>query len=286
MDEKYQAVLDVVKADIERVNKNLEIETELNPALAKEIEEFLQAPSKRIRSLFSILYMRASKMYLLPVHYELFAAVELIHNASLIHDDVIDESKLRRNKKTLNDTFDNRLAVISGDYLLGAALKKLVKIASLKVIDIFADALKTMCKGEVCQYFNRFKKTDIETYIEKSTQKTASLFVSTLHAAIVLADGGFDEKSREFAETFGLAFQIRDDLLNVIDKDKSKSASDVDEGIYTAPLILSDNLSDGIEKTRDLLNNYVNCAKHCISDLEDSVYKTALYELLELLNDV
>ncbi len=286
MDEKYQAVLDVVKADIERVNKNLEIETELNPALAKEIEEFLQAPSKRIRSLFSILYMRASKMYLLPVHYELFAAVELIHNASLIHDDVIDESKLRRNKKTLNDTFDNRLAVISGDYLLGAALKKLVKIASLKVIDIFADALKTMCKGEVCQYFNRFKKTDIETYIEKSTQKTASLFVSTLHAAIVLADGGFDEKSREFAETFGLAFQIRDDLLNVINKDKSKSASDVDEGIYTAPLILSDNLPDGIEKTRDLLNNYVNCAKHCISDLEDSVYKTALYELLELLNDV
>lgn len=286
MDEKYQAVLDVVKADIERVNKNLEIETELNPALAKEIEEFLQAPSKRIRSLFSILYMRASKMYLLPVHYELFAAVELIHNASLIHDDVIDESKLRRNKKTLNDTFDNRLAVISGDYLLGAALKKLVKIASLKVIDIFADALKTMCKGEVCQYFNRFKKTDIETYIEKSTQKTASLFVSTLHAAVVLADGGFDEKSREFAETFGLAFQIRDDLLNVINKDKSKSASDVDEGIYTAPLILSDNLSDGIEKTRDLLNNYVNCAKHCISDLEDSVYKTALYELLELLNDV
>ena len=281
MDEKYQAVLDVVKADIERVNKNLEIETELNPALAKEIEEFLQAPSKRIRSLFSILYMRASKMYLLPV-----AAVELIHNASLIHDDVIDESKLRRNKKTLNDTFDNRLAVISGDYLLGAALKKLVKIASLKVIDIFADALKTMCKGEVCQYFNRFKKTDIETYIEKSTQKTASLFVSTLHAAIVLADGGFDEKSREFAETFGLAFQIRDDLLNVINKDKSKSASDVDEGIYTAPLILSDNLPDGIEKTRDLLNNYVNCAKHCISDLEDSVYKTALYELLELLNDV
>ena len=286
MDEKYQAVLDVVKADIERVNKNLEIETELNPALAKEIEEFLQAPSKRIRSLFSILYMRASKMYLLPVHYELFAAVELIHNASLIHDDVIDESKLRRNKKTLNDTFDNRLAVISGDYLLGAALKKLVKIASLKVIDIFADALKTMCKGEVCQYFNRFKKTDIETYIEKSTQKTASLFVSTLHAAIVLADGGFDEKSREFAETFGLAFQIRDDLLNVINKDKSKSASDVDEGIYTAPMILSDNLPDGIEKTRDLLNNYVNCAKHCISDLEGSVYKTALYELLELLNDL
>lgn len=286
MDEKYQAVLDVVKADIERVNKNLEIETELNPALAKEIEEFLQAPSKRIRSLFSILYMRASKMYLLPVHYELFAAVELIHNASLIHDDVIDESKLRRNKKTLNDTFDNRLAVISGDYLLGTALKKLVKIASLQVIDIFADTLKTMCKGEVCQYFNRFKKTDIETYIEKSTQKTASLFVSTLHAAIVLADGGFDEKSREFAETFGLAFQIRDDLLNVINKDKSKSASDVDEGIYTAPLILSDNLSDGIEKTRDLLNNYVNCAKHCISDLEDSIYKAALNELLELLKNV
>ena len=286
MNRQYQQICDVVKADLERVSKNLIFSFELQPELDKELEVFLSAPSKRIRSLVTILYLRASRMYLLPSHYELLAAVELIHNASLIHDDVIDESKLRRGRKTLNDKFDNQLAVISGDYLLGVSLKKLVKIGSIPVIDIFADTVKSMCLGEVNQYFKKYKKTDIEKYVEKSSQKTASLFESTLKASIILAGNEVDEKSLEFASNFGLAFQIRDDLLNVIDSDKSKSASDVDEGIYNAPMILSDNLQEGIEKTKDLLNNYVNCAKQCINDLEESIYKKSLTELLELLEDV
>lgn len=286
MNKQYQKICEVVKADLERVNKNLVFSPDLQPELDKELEGFLNAPSKRIRSLMTILYLRSSKMYLLPAHYELFAAVELIHNASLIHDDVIDEGKLRRGRKTLNERFDNQLAVISGDYLLGEALKKLVKIGSLPVMDLFADTVKTMCFGEVNQYFNKFKKTDIEAYIEKSSQKTASLFETALKASIILADGEADEKTIEFASNFGLAFQIRDDLINVINSDKLKSASDLDEGIYNAPMILSDKIDEGIEKTKDLLNNYVNCAKQCIGDLETSVYKSALTELLELLEDV
>ena len=107
-----------------------------------------------------------------------------------------------------------------------------------------------------------------------------------MKASIILADGEADEKTIEFASNFGLAFQIRDDLINVINSDKLKSASDLDEGIYNAPMILSDKIDEGIEKTKDLLNNYVNCAKQCIGDLETSVYKSALTELLELLEDV
>ena len=286
MNKQYQKICDVVKADLERVNKNLVFSPDLQPELDKELEGFLNAPSKRIRSLMTILYLRSSKMYLLPAHYELLAAVELIHNASLIHDDVIDESKIRRGRTTLNDKFDNQLAVISGDYLLGESLKKFVKIGSIPVIDIFADTVKSMCLGEVNQYFNKYKKTDIEKYVEKSSQKTGSLFESALKASIILAGNEVEEKAVEFASNFGLAFQIRDDLLNIIDLDKSKSASDVDEGIYNAPMILSDNLNEGIEKTKDLLNNYVNCAMQCIGDLETSVYKSALTELLELLEDV
>lgn len=286
MVKKYQEICDVVRADIERVNKNLLFDLELNPKLNSELKKFFEAPSKKIRSLMTILYLRASKMYLLPVHYELLAAVELIHNASLIHDDVIDESKLRRGRKTLNDEFDNQLAVISGDYILGVALKKLVKIGSIPVIDIFADTMQIMCQGEVSQYFSRFKKSDIENYIEKSSQKTASLFASALKSAILLAESEACERDIEFALNFGLAFQIRDDLLNVLDADKSKTAKDFDEGIYNAPVILSDDINDGIEKTRDLLDNYINCAKQCIDDLEESVYKKSLIELLELLENV
>lgn len=286
MDKKYIEICDVVKADLDRVNQNLVFEMDLKPALSKELENFLQAPSKRIRSLVTILYLRASKMYLLPVHYELLAVVELIHNASLIHDDVIDESKLRRSRKTLNNKFDNQLAVISGDYLLGIALKKLVKINSMEVIDIFAETLKSMCRGEVNQYFNKFKKIKLEDYLEKSTQKTAMLFESSLKSAIVLAGNEVTEQALEFADNFGLAFQIRDDLLNVMNNDKSKTLNDVEEGIYNAPMILSDKLDDGIEKTKDLLNNYINCARHCINDLEENVYKASIYELLELINNV
>ena len=215
MNKQYQKICEVVKADLERVNKNLVFSPDLQPELDKELEGFLNAPSKRIRSLMTILYLRSSKMYLLPAHYELLAAVELIHNASLIHDDVIDESKIRRGRTTLNDKFDNQLAVISGDYLLGESLKKLVKIGSIPVIDIFADTVKSMCFGEVNQYFNKYKKTDIEKYVEKSSQKTGSLFESALKASIILAGNEVEEKAVEFASNFGLAFQIRDDLLNI-----------------------------------------------------------------------
>lgn len=286
MDKKIKSIADVVKADLERVNNHLVFDIELKKQLADELKKFLEAPSKRIRSLVTVLYLRAAKMYLLPAHYELLAAVELVHNASLVHDDVIDESKLRRNRQTLNDKFDNQLAVISGDYLLGIALEKLVKISSMPVVEVFAKTIQNMCRGEVNQYFNKFQKTDLEAYIEKSTQKTALLFETALKSAVYLAEEEFDEKASEFALNFGVAFQIRDDLLNIMKKDKSKTTTDVDDGIYNAPLILSDDINDGIAKTKDLLNNYVSCAKQCIEELENSPYKVALYELLELIGNV
>ena len=281
MKREYQKIVDVVKADIDKVNKNLKFEIDLKPKISKELSDFIFEPSKRIRSLVTILYLRASKMYLLPEHYELLSAVELMHNVSLIHDDVIDESKIRRRRKTLNDKFDNQLAVISGDYLLAEVLKKLSEINSTEIINIFANTLSDMCKGEIEQYLNRNKITKLEDYIEKSYLKTATLFESSLKASVLLADGEYSEKTEEFITNFGIAFQIRDDLLNVIN-----SKTDMNDGIFNAPSILSDDLSVGIEKTKDLLNNYLNCSKQCIEDMKESPYKTALYELLELMGDV
>lgn len=286
MDKKYQLILDTVKADKERVDQSLFFGIELKPALARELEKFLKSPSKRIRSLVTILYLRAAKMYLLPAHYELLAIVELIHNASLIHDDVIDESKLRRGRKTINDKFDNQLAVISGDYLLGMALKKLVKINSFEIIDLFADTMKNMCQGEVNQYFNRFKKTKMDVYIEKTTQKTAALFETALKSAVILAEDKNIKNASDFALNFGIAFQIRDDLINFMKKDASKPSTDVEDGIYNAPTILSENPAVGIEKTKALLNNYVENAHKCIENFEDNIYKEKLCELLELIKNV
>ena len=282
MDKKYVEILNVVNADIERVNANLDFEIDLQSQLKKELKKFLSAPSKRIRSLVALLFLRAAKMYLLPEHYEVLAVTELLHNASLIHDDVIDESKNRRNSKSISEIFDNKLAVVAGDYLLSIALGKLAKINNNDVTEIFANAVQNMCKGEVTQYFNRFKITDIDTYIEKSEQKTAVLFEKTLNACVLLADENYTEVMSEFATNFGLAFQIRDDLNNFLSVEKT----DENDGIFNAPFILSEDKEEGIAKTKELLNNYVVCAKHCLNDLQDSVYKRGLVELLEMLNNV
>ena len=217
MNNDYKSISDVVKADIDKVDKNLIFEINLDKKLSADLESLVRGSSKRIRSLVTVLYLRASKQYLLPEHYELLSVVELVHNASLIHDDVIDEGKLRRGKKTLNDKFDNNLAVISGDYLLGVALKKLVKIGNPKILDIFADAIKTMCTGEVNQYFNKFKKPDIDSYIEKTTQKTSSLFEAALKSSMVLADAEYDDKTAEFITNFGIAIAKMTGILDMVE---------------------------------------------------------------------
>ncbi len=282
MNKKYQEILNVVNADIERVNANLDFEIDLQKQLKKELKKFLSAPSKRIRSLVALLFLRASKMYLLPEHYEVLAVTELLHNASLIHDDVIDESKNRRNSKSISEIFDNKLAVIAGDYLLSIALSKLAKINNNDVTAIFANAVQDMCKGEVTQYFNRFKVTDIDTYIQKSEQKTAVLFEKTLNACVLLADEVYTEKMSEFAINFGLAFQIKNDLVDFLSTEKL----DEKDGIFNAPLILSEDKEEGVAKTKELLHNYVVCAKHCLNDLQESAYKKSLIELLELFDNV
>ena len=249
--------------------------------LKEELKKFLNAPSKRIRSLLAILYLRASKMYLVPEHYEILAITELLHNASLIHDDVIDESKTRRNSQCLNEIFDNKLAVISGDYLLSIVLEKLSKINNNQILDIYAKTVQEMCKGEVTQYFNRFKVPDIDTYIQKSEQKTAVLFESTLKSCVLLAEEEYTEKMSEFAFNFGLAFQIKNDLKDYLSAEKN----DENDGIYNAPFILSDEKEESVLKTKKLLDNHIDCAKQCIEELPENIYKSGLIELLELLRD-
>ena len=102
-----------------------------------------------------------------------------------------------------------------------------------------------------------------------------------MKSAIFLAGETDVDLGVEFAENFGIAFQIKDDLTNIL-----SGTEDIDEGIYNAPVILSDNMDEGIEKTKVLLNNYINCARLCINNLSDSIYKAALLELLELTEDV
>ena len=250
-------------------------------SLKSELLKFLNAPSKHIRPIISILYLKALNIDIDEKQILYQAAIELVHNASLIHDDVIDESELRRGKNTLNNKFNSKLAVITGDYLLSDALNKVIKIGRIELIQMFSDTLDEMSEGEINQQFSKFTIPSLNDYIKKSEQKTAKLFETALCGSLLIADFKYD--GLDFAKNFGIAFQIRDDLINC-----KTTNSDIKDGIYTAPVIFAGGTKindDAIEKTQTLLNNYIESAKNNLSNIEDNEYKQALCELLELFKN-
>ena len=278
--EEYNKIFELVKADISKVSEELQNSISIKEPLYTPLNSIISAPSKHIRALSAFLYLRANNINIDLVHIKLQAAVELIHNASLIHDDIIDESSTRRNEKTLNTLFDNKLAVLAGDYLLAAALNKLDEIKNFEVTGLFAKIMKTMCLGEINQYFARYKTVTIEEYIDKSRSKTASLFQAAIEGSAILSGMLSRVAAKEFALNLGIAFQIRDDLINY-----KTTRTDIQTGIYTAPVILGQTSggSDGIEKTLRLLNNYIDKSCTLLDKIENNTFKEALIALLELL---
>lgn len=288
--EKYKKIKQLVQCELDIIERNLISQINIREPLNSYIKDFLTLPSKRIRLVLPLLYLKAHNQTVTSEQLWLLTVVELVHNASLIHDDVIDKSDFRRAHKTLSEEFDNKLAVISGDYILSIAVDILVKLNSIDIISKFSQTIKKMCIGEINQNFDRFKIGTIENYIEKTTNKTAYLFEIALTCTVMLAKTGIDiEHAGKFALDTGIAFQIRDDLINLTNTDSEKPAdNDIKDGIYNAAVIYSGNPVDfdsGIEKTRDLLNNYIKSARKHLDNLVPNEYKSALIKLLELLNN-
>lgn len=285
---KYKELAKDELSEIDNIISNLIC---VRKELGNSLSEFLISPSKRIRPLLALLYLKSLGEEISENHLKLLSALEIIHNASLIHDDIIDDSDIRRGEKTISNAFGTKLGVISGDYLLSVAMKLLCDLNSVKILQKFSETLEKMCIGEINQKFDLFKIGTIENYIDKSKNKTAYLFETGLVCSILLCNKDYDiEKAAEFGINFGIAFQIRDDLLNITQADNSKPyGNDVAEGIYNAPVIYSGGINDltsGIEKTRDLLNNYIVRALKSLENIPQNYYKTVLKELTELMYNV
>ena len=284
--EKYEQIRQVVSDELYKVENNLTDFYCGNDKLQESLVGIIKAPSKRIRPLVALLYLKMYGAEITLAQIEIQSAVELIHNTTLIHDDVIDKSDKRRNHKTLNEEFDNSLAVVTGDFLLTSAIKKLLNIKSFDILELFNIARKKMSIGEIKQYYDKFILTDFDEYLDRCRYKTAELFIASIVSAAMVAN--LDTNSaKDFAKRFGISFQIRDDLLNLIsaEEDKPKN-NDIEEGIYTAPMIFAKdvkNLEFGIEKTKELLDNYINRVKKCLDKAPENEYKQALIKLLDLL---
>lgn len=171
------------------------------------------------------------------------AAVELLHNASLIHDDVIDNSMTRRGEPTINSIWDNHIAVLVGDFFVSSAMQQAITTGDIRVIDSLCYLGKLLSLGELDQIYNaRHHRLSEDDYFHIIEYKTASLFVACakMGCATVGADQATTDRLSEFARLLGLCFQIRDDIYDYFSQDIGKpTGNDLREGKITLPLLHS-----------------------------------------------
>lgn len=285
---KYQNIKKLAQDEIKFIEDFMVQSVDIREPLKSHIINFFTAPSKRVRPLLSVLFYKSCCGEISDEQLKALSAVEIIHNASLIHDDIIDDSDTRRGLKTTANEFGNKLGVICGDYLLSVAMKIVTELASVELLKNFSNTLNKMCIGEINQNFGRFKIGTIDEYIEKSKNKTAYLFQTALITPFLI-NNNKNSAASDFGINTGIAFQIRDDLLNLINSDDKKPVkNDIQDGVYNAAVIYAgsvDNYADGVVKTRDLLDNYINQAHISLKYLPDNEYKEGLSDFLELLNN-
>jgi len=252
----------------------------LTPKVDDFVMEFVFRKSKRLRPLLGLLFLKSLDIKLTNAHWNLLYAVELIHNASLIHDDIIDKSSIRRENPSLNEEFDNSLAVVAGDLLLALGMKNIVNTDNKSVQELCSDSMAQMCKGEINQYFSKFKLPKLDEYIKKSKQKTALLFkISILGSVMISEKKEYYKAADDFSENFGIAFQIKNDLKNSLE-----SKDDFNQGIYTAYDIFETDKP--VEKTKILINNYLDRALDSIRILPDNIYSNAIKYLTNEMREI
>ena len=206
------------------------------------------AGGKRMRPTLLLLFARALGYGERPAHAAahhvlLAAVVEFIHTATLLHDDVVDESDLRRGRKTANAAFGNAASVLVGDFLYSRAFQMMVDVDRMEVMRILADATNTIAEGEVLQLMNcNDPDVDEERYLQVIRYKTARLFEAAARLGAVLADAGAptETAAAEFGRRVGTAFQLIDDVLDYtgVTADIGKNVGDdLREGKPTLPLI-------------------------------------------------
>lgn len=295
----------IIENELNLLNKSLENALNIVPEeISKDINNFVFSKSKRIRPALIFFVANAMNYKISNKILMLSAAVELIHNATLIHDDIIDNADVRRGRTSLNITLGNNLSVLSGDILLSAAMQLLSKLGDMEIIELYSFTLQKMCEGEINQHFSLNKIPTIEEYLRKTQNKTAELFAAALESLCIIENSNYRSDIRNFAINFGIAFQIKDDLDNILNTDEGKpSLSDIHNGIYTLPVILlAENIKDItkmnneeitaelrknpaiLNKTQETINEYINKAIASLGFMQDNQYKESIIKYSRKLN--
>ena len=260
--------------ELEKLEKKLKTIKINNDIL--DLSGFLNLPSKRLRPKVIFLILKMFGLPILEEHINLALAVEILHGATLIHDDIIDDATVRRGEIAINKKYGSKPAVLGGDYLLSLALLELSKLNNAEVLNIFSKNIQKMVGSEIKQLFERGKIPSFEEYLNKNINKTALLFLSGVQSALVISNYNEHKKEIEdFTIGFGLAFQILNDL---------KSNEDKKNKIYTIKDIFneSDNISNCDIIVKEFLNELIKKTNRNL-DFTDNKYKRELCELIHKL---
>jgi all-trans-nonaprenyl-diphosphate synthase len=304
-----------VEADLKVLAENLKsLVGARHPILYAAAEHLFSAGGKRVRPAIVLLIARATMPGedITPRHRRLAEITEMIHTASLVHDDVLDTAETRRGIPTVHDQFGNRVAVLAGDFLFAQSSWYLANLDNLTVVKLLSQVIMDLAEGEIQQSLSSFDtEMSIETYLEKSYFKTASLLANSAKATAVLSDlsEATCEKMYLYGRYLGLAFQIVDDILDFTSSAEilgKPAGSDLAGGNLTAPVLYAlqeqprlaeiivgefeqegdlekalglIHSSTGIDQSWALAQQNVQLALEQLTDLAPSHSKSALIEM-------
>ncbi|MCP8897194.1 polyprenyl synthetase family protein [Shinella daejeonensis] len=312
-------LVDLTKADMDRVNQLILSKAGSDVQMIPEVANHLiSSGGKRLRPMLT-LASAAMFGYAGDHHIKLATSVEFMHTATLLHDDVVDESDMRRGKSTARMIWGNQASVLVGDYLLGQAFKMMVEVGSLEALDVLASAASVIAEGEVLQLsVAKNMETTEDDYLQVIRAKTAALFAAAAEVGPIVAGSARAERNalKSYGMNLGLAFQLVDDALDYGGKAAElgkNTGDDFREGKITLPVILAwrrgtaedrafwreaieggKNDDDGLERALGLITrygglgetiaraeHYGTVARDALAPLPDTPWKDALLEVID-----
>ncbi len=313
----FRAVQDLVAEDMQGVNAVIRRYLHSEVLLINQMANYIiNSGGKRLRPMLAILCARACG-YTGNKHHLLAAIIEFIHTATLLHDDVVDDSSMRRGSETANSIWGNESTVLVGDFVFSRSFEMMVDVGEMRVMEILAHASNTIAEGEVMQLLNcNDPETTEERYMNVIQSKTAKLFEASCQLGALIAKQSPDIENAcvTYGKHIGTAFQIKDDVLDYQSSAEEMGKNlgdDLTEGKPTLPLIYAYQHSNGsiaaliqdaiingggdhlqeilsaikstgaIDYTEKIATQHALIAKQQIEQLSDSQYRDALIELTE-----